>query len=167
MLAATVPSWLPEKICWALSAEYHAPLSPGGHVRIYTEEQLRDRLEEPDSRSRARTGSHALHSPYWWLRCLVGPTNDTNPLVRAYHELLVWDMVPRRHSSPGPPRRCSTRCSARAWWSTHKPGGRPGRTSATSASRAASSDEEPAAGPTIGDQHVPEAPNFLSTSTAS
>ena len=45
VLAATVPSWLPEKICWALSAEYHAPLAPGGHVRIYTEGLLRERLD--------------------------------------------------------------------------------------------------------------------------
>lgn len=93
VLAATVPAWLPEKICWALSAEYHAPLSPGGHVRIYTEEQLRTRLDDADFEVRESHRVHALHSPYWWLRCLVGPTNDTNPLVRAYHGLLVWDMV--------------------------------------------------------------------------
>ena len=29
VLAATVPSWMPEKVCWQLSAEYHAPLAPG------------------------------------------------------------------------------------------------------------------------------------------
>ena len=41
------------------------------------------------------TGSHhahGLHAPYWWLRCLVGPTNDTHPAVAAYHRLLVWDI---------------------------------------------------------------------------
>ncbi len=92
-LAATVPSWLPEKICWALSAEYHAPLSPGGHVRIYTEEQLRHRLASAGLDVWESHRVHALHSPYWWLRCMVGPTNDRHPLVRAYHELLVWDMV--------------------------------------------------------------------------
>jgi len=104
VLAATVPSWLPEKVCWALSAEYHAPLSPGGHVRIYTENQLRDRLEsvglEPEGSHRV----HALHSPYWWLRCAVGPTNDGNPLVKAYHRMLVWDMV----SQPLPTRVAET-----------------------------------------------------------
>lgn len=92
-LAATVPSWLPEKICWAISAEYHAPLSPGGHVRIYTEEQLKQRLAAQGLEVRESHRVHALHSPYWWLKCMVGPTNDHNPLVRAYHELLVWDMV--------------------------------------------------------------------------
>ncbi len=93
MLAATVPSWLPEKICWALSAEYHAPLSPGGHVRIYTEAQLKARLGDAGFDIRGSHRVHALHSPYWWLRCVVGPTNENNPLVHAYHDLLVWDMV--------------------------------------------------------------------------
>ena len=61
VLAATVPSWFPEKVCWALSAEYHAPLAAGGHVRIYTEPLFRHRLGvaglDPQSSHRA----HALH----------------------------------------------------------------------------------------------------------
>ena len=93
LLAATVPAWLPEKICWALSAEYHAPLSQGGHVRIYTENQFRGRLETAGFSAEASQRAHALHAPYWWLKCFVGPTNDGNPIVQAYHDLLVWDMV--------------------------------------------------------------------------
>jgi SAM-dependent methyltransferase len=93
VLAATVPSWLPEKVCWQLSAEYHAPLAQGGHVRIYTEGLLRDRLDTAGLRPEGSHRAHALHSPYWWLRCLVGPTNDTHPLVKAYHRLLVWDIA--------------------------------------------------------------------------
>ena len=27
--------------------------------------------------------AHALHSPYWWLKCAVGPTNDDHPLVQG------------------------------------------------------------------------------------
>lgn len=92
-MAATVPAWLPEKICWMLSAEYHAPLVEGGHIRIYTEPMLNERIDAagltPDGTGR----THALHSPYWWLRCIAGPTNDTNRAVAAYHKLLVWDMV--------------------------------------------------------------------------
>jgi hypothetical protein len=37
--------------------------------------------------------AHGLHSPYWWLRCVVGPSNDANPAVAAYHKVLVWDIV--------------------------------------------------------------------------
>ncbi|HXV92721.1 MAG TPA: class I SAM-dependent methyltransferase, partial [Pseudonocardia sp.] len=33
LAAVTVPRWLPERICWALSDAYHA--NDGGHVRIY------------------------------------------------------------------------------------------------------------------------------------
>jgi len=93
VLAATVPSWLPEKVCWALSAEYHAPLAEGGHVRIYTEGLLRERLDGAGLQPEGSHRAHALHSPYWWLRCLVGPTNDSHPMVKAYHRLLVWDIT--------------------------------------------------------------------------
>jgi hypothetical protein len=27
------------------------------------------------------------------LRCAVGPTNETNPLVKAYKQVLTWDIV--------------------------------------------------------------------------
>jgi hypothetical protein len=37
--------------------------------------------------------AHGLHSPYWWLRSLVGPSNDSHPAVSAYHKVLVWDIV--------------------------------------------------------------------------
>lgn len=93
VIAVTVPAWLPEKICWALSAEYHAPLSEGGHVRIYTEQQLRDRMTNAGIVTGDSHRAHALHSPYWWLRCAISPTNDSHPLVKKYHDLLVWDMM--------------------------------------------------------------------------
>lgn len=37
--------------------------------------------------------AHALHTPYWWLRCLVGVSREDHPLVAAYHRFLVWDIV--------------------------------------------------------------------------
>ena len=92
-LAATVPSWLPEKICWALSDEYHAPFVEGGHVRIYSEPALRARMRRAGLEPGAAHHAHALHSPYWWLKCAVGPTNDDNPLVKAYLQLLIWDIT--------------------------------------------------------------------------
>ncbi|MCC6224891.1 MAG: class I SAM-dependent methyltransferase [Microthrixaceae bacterium] len=92
-IAVTVPSWLPEKLCWWLSAEYHAPLASGGHVRVYTEELLRSRLNDAGLEPGGSHRAHALHAPYWWLRCAVGPTNDHHPLVKAYHQVLVWDIA--------------------------------------------------------------------------
>ena len=92
-LAVTVPTFLPERICWALSDEYHAPFVPGGHVRIFTETELKTRFIAAGLEPKATHHAHALHSPYWWLKCAVGPTNDDNPLVQAYLKLLTWDIV--------------------------------------------------------------------------
>jgi SAM-dependent methyltransferase len=92
-LAATVPSWLPEQICWALSEQYHAPFVPGGHIRIFTESALRSTLRAGGFTPGAAHHAHALHSPYWWLKCAVGPTNDDHPLVKAYLQVLIWDIA--------------------------------------------------------------------------
>lgn len=94
-LAVTVPAWLPEKICWSLSAAYHAPAAKGGHVRIYRASGMRDKLAAAGFQPGASHHAHALHSPYWWLRCAVGPQRevDENRLVRAYHRLLEWDII--------------------------------------------------------------------------
>jgi SAM-dependent methyltransferase len=91
--AATVPTWLPEKINWMLSDEYHAPIAVGGHVRIYTATELKAKLR---SAGLAITGSHhahALHSPYWWLKCAVGVRRDDHRLVNAYRRLLEWEIT--------------------------------------------------------------------------
>ncbi|MEJ7585818.1 MAG: class I SAM-dependent methyltransferase [Acidimicrobiales bacterium] len=92
-LAATVPAWMPERICWALSEEYHAPFVTGGHVRIFTASGLDQDLRAAGFEPEGSHHAHALHSPYWWLKCAVGPTNHDHPLVRAYHRLLVWDIA--------------------------------------------------------------------------
>src|SRR5690606_24995896 len=94
VLAITVPAWLPERVCWALSDEYHAPAVPGGHVRIYTEPELRTKLRAAGLVPGGAHHTHGLHSPYWWLRCAVGPNRpiDDSALVRAYHRLLCWEI---------------------------------------------------------------------------
>jgi SAM-dependent methyltransferase len=91
--AATVPTRLPETINWMLSDEYHAPKSVGGHVRIYSATELKAKLR---SAGLAITGSHhahALHSPYWWLKCAVGVRRDDHRLVNAYKRLLEWEII--------------------------------------------------------------------------
>ncbi len=88
--AVTVPRFWPELVCWALSDEYH--LVEGGHVRIYRLGELRRRLQAAGLRPAGVGLAHGLHTPYWWLKCAVGVGNDTHPLVRAYHRLLVWDI---------------------------------------------------------------------------
>ena len=90
-MAVTVPRWLPEKVCWALSDAYHEV--EGGHVRVYTGGELVGKLESAGLVHEGRDHVHALHAPYWWLKCAVGVTNDDHPAVKAYHRLLVWDIM--------------------------------------------------------------------------
>lgn len=93
LLAVTVPRWFPEKVCWALSSDYHAPAVPGGHVRVYRRRQLVRRLAACGLRPLGGHHAHALHSPYWWLKCLVGVGRDDSWPVRQYHRFLVWDIM--------------------------------------------------------------------------
>jgi SAM-dependent methyltransferase len=95
-MAVTVPAWLAERVCWALTDEYHAPFVPGGHVRIYSEVEVRSKLRGAGLRPGRAHHAHALHTPYWWLKCAVGVTNNDHPLVRAYHEVLLWDIAGRQ-----------------------------------------------------------------------
>lgn len=90
--AATVPAWFPEKINWMLSDEYHAPKSEGGHVRIYSSTELSAKLRTAGLDLTRTHRAHALHSPYWWLKCAVGPRNDDHPAVTKYREFLEWDI---------------------------------------------------------------------------
>jgi SAM-dependent methyltransferase len=91
LMAVTVPRWGPELVCWALSSAYHEV--EGGHVRIYRGAELRRRLTRAGLEPVDGHHTHALHAPYWWLKCAVGVDDGEHPLVRAYHRLLVWDMM--------------------------------------------------------------------------
>jgi SAM-dependent methyltransferase len=92
-LAVSVPRWLPERVCWLLSDEYHG--NEGGHVRIYRASQLRDKIASGGMELTHVHHAHALHSPFWWLKCAVGVSNTEHPVVAAYHKLLVWDLMRR------------------------------------------------------------------------
>ena len=91
LIAVTVPRWGPELVCWALSSAYHEV--EGGHVRIYRGDELRRRLGRAGLTPVDSHHTHALHAPYWWLKCAVGVDDADHVLVRAYHRLLVWDMM--------------------------------------------------------------------------
>ena len=91
-VAVSVPRWLPERICWALSDQYHT--NEGGHIRIYRGDDLRARLAAVGLEPGRGHHAHALHAPFWWLKCATGVERDT-AAVRAYHRLLVWDLTKR------------------------------------------------------------------------
>jgi len=94
VLAVTVPRWWPERVCWALSREYHEV--PGGHVRIYRRHGLVEQLRRCGFEVAApHHHAHALHSPYWWLRCALGTSRDQALAARLYHRFLVYDLTHR------------------------------------------------------------------------
>jgi SAM-dependent methyltransferase len=90
-VAVTVPRWLPEVICWRLSDAYHNV--PGGHIRIYTDKELVDKVTRAGLEYAGKDHAHGLHSPYWWIKCAVGVRNDDHPIAKAYHRLLVWEIM--------------------------------------------------------------------------
>jgi len=92
-LAVTVPRWLPERLCWLLSDDYHS--NEGGHIRIYRANRLRAKIAGGGMAFTHTHHAHALHAPFWWLKCLVGVKNSEHPAVVAYHKMLVWDMMQR------------------------------------------------------------------------
>jgi SAM-dependent methyltransferase len=99
LVAVTVPARIPETINWMLSDEYHAPAVVGGHVRIYSATELKAKLRAVGLGVVASHHAHALHSPYWWLKCAVGVNDDDHPLVRRYRQFLEWDIVRQPRST--------------------------------------------------------------------
>lgn len=92
----TVPRAWPERICWALApgAGGYAD-QPGGHVRIFHEPDLRKSISDLGFAYRGKHYAHALHAPYWWLKCAFWDRRDDHPLVKLYHRFLVWDLMDR------------------------------------------------------------------------
>ena len=91
LFCASVPRRWPEKICWALSEGYYQV--PGGHLRIFRGNELRSEIEHIGFKHYSRHWAHALHVPFWWLKCLFWNSQDTNWLVKQYHRMLVWDLM--------------------------------------------------------------------------
>ncbi|MBN2398531.1 MAG: methyltransferase domain-containing protein [Deltaproteobacteria bacterium] len=90
-LVVSVPRFLPERICWALSSAYHN--EPGGHIRIYTKGEMLSLLEDAGARCWRVRYKHALHAPYWWLKCIVGHKKETSRWVNLYKRFLEWDIM--------------------------------------------------------------------------
>lgn len=95
-LVVSVPRYFAERICWFISREYHN--EEGGHIRIYRKKQLHRILTGQGFKCWKINYKHALHSPYWWLKCLVGTKNEDHPLVKSYRKFLEWDIMKKPRS---------------------------------------------------------------------
>lgn len=93
LFCASVPRTWPEKICWAFSDAYHQV--EGGHLRIFEANKLKAQIEALGFSFYQRHWAHALHSPFWWLKCMFWKNQDNNWLVKQYHRFLVWDLMDR------------------------------------------------------------------------
>jgi len=90
-LVISVPRYVPEKICWLFSKEYHSVKN--GHIRIYKKKDIIHLSEQAGLNVYACHYAHSLHTPYWWLKCLFGVNREDIALIRLYHQFLVWDMM--------------------------------------------------------------------------
>lgn len=90
-LAVSVPRAWPERICWWLSQAYHQV--EGGHVRIFSAHKLAQEIKQQGFVQQKRYFVHALHSPYWWLRCLFWRWGENTWPCRWYHKILIWDLM--------------------------------------------------------------------------
>ncbi len=90
-LIVSVPRFFPEKICWMLSESYAS--EKGGHIRIYTKNRILSLFNVPELAAWASHFAHSLHTPYWWLKCLVGPDRTDSAAVNLYHRFLTWDIM--------------------------------------------------------------------------
>ena len=62
-------------------------------MRIYSQTELESKLRAAGLSVLGSHHAHALHSPYWWLKCAVGPRRDDHPLVTRYRKFLEWDII--------------------------------------------------------------------------
>ena len=95
-LVVSVPRYFTEKICWLISTAYYN--EEGGHVRIYKKKKLQKMLANQGVKCWKINYKHALHAPYWWLKCLVGLKNEKNVFIRYYKKFLEWDIMSKPRS---------------------------------------------------------------------
>ena len=92
-LCISVPRSWPERVCWLLCDAYRR--TPGGHIRIFNASHLSREVERYTLAETRRHGAHALHVPYWWLKCLFWHAKTEPFILEWYHRLLVWDLIKR------------------------------------------------------------------------
>jgi SAM-dependent methyltransferase len=87
-VAVTIPTATSEYLYLRLGDDYFE--SPGGHIRIFKPRALSKGLADAGLQTTGVGFAHALHTPYWALRSVVGlPRADASALVRAYRLFLI------------------------------------------------------------------------------
>jgi SAM-dependent methyltransferase len=88
MIAVTIPTLTSENLYLRTGDDYFESL--GGHIRIFRPRELSHGLAQAGLATIGVGFAHALHTPYWVLRSLVGlPRAEKNRLVQAYRLFLI------------------------------------------------------------------------------
>ena len=87
LMAVTVPTYIPERICWTLDEDYYN--RPGCHVRIFTTKWLISILRRHNLRVYGIRFEHAFHSTYWIMRCCFGLMNEKAKIPALYRKHLL------------------------------------------------------------------------------
>ncbi len=88
MVAVTIPTATSERLYLRVGDDYFESL--GGHIRIFRPRELALGMAEAGLATLGVGFAHALHTPYWVLRSLVGlPRADESALVRGYQRFLI------------------------------------------------------------------------------
>ncbi len=88
MVAVTIPTAISEQLYLRAGDDYFESL--GGHIRIFRPRQLAKGLAQAGLATTGVGFAHALHTPYWVLRSIVGlPRADGSRLVQAYRLFLI------------------------------------------------------------------------------
>ena len=88
MVAVTIPTATSENLYLRTGDDYFESL--GGHIRIFRPRQLAEGLGAAGLATIGVGFAHALHTPYWVLRSIMGlPVADASRLVRLYRLFLI------------------------------------------------------------------------------
>ena len=86
-IGVTIPTAITEHLYLRLSRAYFE--SPGGHIRIFRPRDLARALARAGVRVEGVSFAHALHSPYWAIRCALGLDDESPFLTRSYRRFLI------------------------------------------------------------------------------
>jgi SAM-dependent methyltransferase len=83
----TIPTAITEHLYLHLTREYFE--SPGGHIRIFRPRELAQAMSRAGFAVEGVGFAHALHSPYWALRAVLGLHDERPAPTRAYRLFLM------------------------------------------------------------------------------
>jgi SAM-dependent methyltransferase len=95
-IGITIPTATTEWLYLALSKLYFE--SPGGHIRVFRPRDLARAMARAGLRVYHAGFAHALHSPYWAVRALLGLDDETPGPTRSFRRFLLLATASRTWS---------------------------------------------------------------------